>query len=345
MMAAPLHHVIIGSGSAGFGAAKTLREGDPDCRITMFTMDGIPFYHRYELPEIFRGRTDWRDLLAVPPSFYDEHRINLRRRCRVVDVDGAAHTVSLAHQETVPFDSLLVAAGGRAYLPENLTGQADLIHGFGSFEAAMKVHRDLPKGGTVIMIGGDMIGIDLALTLLSTGYSVTLIVNAQTFWPHELSADERAPLLDVLRNKGVRVIENARPVGISARNSGAPARQVALDDGKEAEGDVVMAFCGLASSVEFMLRADVDIERGLLVTPELRTTNEAIWAAGDVCQIWHDGDKAYKFYHGWKNVRVMGELAARNIQGAHEPFDVDVEDRIWVGEDGEIHSTFWTREA
>lgn len=344
-MAEALHHVIIGSGSAGFGAAKTLREGDPDCRITMFTMDGIPFYHRYALPEIFRGRTDWRELLAVPPAFYEEHGINLRRRCRVVDVDGAAHRISLAHLETVPFDSLLVAAGGRAYLPENLGAFAGLIHGFGSFEAAMKVRRDLPEGGSVVMIGGDMVGIDLLLTFLEAGHTVTLIVNSQTFWPHEITAEDRAPLLDVLRGKGVRVIENARAVGVSARNGGAPARRVALDDGSEVEGDVVMAFCGLASSVEFMLRADVDIERGLLVSPELRTTNDAIWAAGDVCQIWHDEEKAYKFYHGWKNVRVMGELAARNIQGAHEAFDVDVEDRIWVGEDGEIHSTFWTREA
>lgn len=342
-MAEPHHHVIIGSGSAGFGAAKTLREGDPDSRITMFTMDAIPFYHRYRLPEVFRGRTDWRDLLAKPPSFYEENGITLRRRCRVVDVDGSAHVVSLAHQETVPFDSLLVAAGGRAYLPENLSGHAHLIHGFGSFEAAMRVYNDLPRGGRVIMIGGDMIGLDLLLTLLDTGYRVTLIVNAQTFWPHELTAEQRAPLLEALRGKGVDVIENARAVGISAQNGGAPARRVVLDDGREIEGDVVMAFCGLASSVEFMLRAEVDIERGLLVSPELQTTNDAIWAAGDICQIWHDGEKAYKFYHGWKNVRVMGQLAARNILGAHEPFDVDVEDRIWVDEDGEIQSTFWTR--
>ena len=342
-MAAPLHHVIIGSGSAGFGAAKTLRAGDPDCRITMFTMDGIPFYQRYALPEIFRGKSDWRDLLAVAPAFYHEHRINLRRRCRVVDVDGSAQTVHLGHQETVPYDRLLVAAGGRGYLPENLTGFAGLIHGFGSFEGAMRTFRDLPRGGTVVMIGGDMLGIDLALTLLDTGYHVALVVNAQTFWPHELTAQQRQPLLDALRAKGVAVHDQARAVGIAEGANGGKARVVTLDDGTEVAGDVVMSFCGLASSVEFMLRAAVDIERGLLVTPELRTTNDNIWAAGDVCQIWHDREKAYKFYHGWRNVRVMGELAARNMQGAAEAFDVDVEETIGVDDRGDIVSSFWTR--
>ena len=341
-MATPLHHVIIGSGSAGFGAAKTLRAADQNCRVTMITMDSLPFYHRYDLPQIFRGRQDWRDLLDVPPSKYDELDIKLRRRTHVVDVEGSSQLISLSHQETVAYDRLLVCAGGRSYLPENLTNHTDLIHGFGSFEAAMRIYKDLPKGGTAIIIGGDMVGIDLALTLLDTGYKVALIANQQTFWPHEMTATEQKPLLKALVAKGMTVFADRRPIGVSDNCSNSAARCVTLEDGTEVIGDVVMSFCGLSPSVEFMHGADVDIERGILVTPELRTSNETIWAAGDVCQIWHDKEKTYKFYHGWKNVRVMGELAARNMLGGHEIFDVNVEDQIGVGPDGQLNSTFWT---
>ncbi len=339
----PLRHVIIGSGSAGFGAAMTLRAADADCRITMITMDSLPFYNRYDLPQVFRGRHDWRELLAVPPSHYDTMNVNLRRCSRVVDVDGEKQTITLAHQEELTYDRLLVCAGGRSYLPENLIGYRDLIHGFGSFQAAMQVYHDLPRGGRVLMIGGDMIGIDLALTLLDTGYKVTLISNVQTFWPHQISADERNTLLDALGAKGMDVIRDNRPVGISRQTGKSAASAVTLEDGTEVTGDVVMSFCGLSSSVEFMLGADVDIERGLLVTPELRTSNKTIWAAGDVCQIWHDELKVYKFYHGWRNVRVMGKLAARNMSGAHEIFYVDREDSIGIDAAGQLSSTFWTR--
>ncbi len=341
-MAAPLHHVIIGSGSAGFGAAKTLRAADQNCRVTMITMDSLPFYHRYDLPQIFRGRQDWRDLLDVPPAKYDALDIKLRRRSRVIDVDGSNQLITLAHQETVAYDRLLVCAGGRSYMPENLTNYTNLVHGFGSFEAAMQIYKDLPKGGTAIMIGGDMIGIDLALTLLDTGYKVALITNQQTFWPHELTSAQRKPLIEALEAKGVSVFADQRPVGVSDDGSGGTARCVTLEDGTEVVGDVVMSFCGLTPSVEFMLGADVDIERGILVTPELRTSNKTIWAAGDVCQIWHDNEKVYKFYHGWKNVRVMGELAARNMLGGNEIFDVNVEDQFSVDIDGQLNSTFWT---
>ncbi len=339
-MAQPLHHVIIGSGSAGFGAAMTLRENDPDCRISMMTMDSLPFYNRYDLPQIFRGRTDWRDMLAVPPAFYDENRITLRRHNKVIDVDGKSREIRLAHQEVVEFDSLLVCAGGRGYLPETLIDSAQMMHGFGSYESAIRLYRDLPKGGHAVMIGGDMIGIDLAQTMIDTGYQVTLITNEQTFWPHLPDKDMRQQLLVALARRGVEIQDNCRPVAINAPDGG--GREIEFEDGSILKADVVIAACGLVPMVEFMLNAGVDIERGLLVTPELGTTHPHIWAAGDVCQIWNDAEKAYKFYHGWQNVRVMGELAARNITGAHEIFDVKVEDRIELDDQGNIHSTFWT---
>jgi len=339
-MSNPLHHVIIGSGSAGFGAAMTLRQNDADCHISMMTMDSLPFYNRYDLPQIFRGQTDWHELLAEPPEFYADSRITLRRHNKVVDVDGQSREIRLAHQETVRFDSLLVCAGGRGFLPEALIDQAPLMHGFGSYEAAMRLYRDLPKNGQVAMIGGDMIGIDLALTMIDTGYRVSLITTDQTFWPHEPDQDTREVLLAALANRGIAVVAGQRPTAITATKDG--GREIGFESGTSLTADVVIPACGLVPMVEFMLNAGVDIERGLLVTPELGTTHPNIWAAGDVCQIWNDTKKEYKFYHGWKNVRTMGELAARNITGANEIFDVKVMDRIALDAKGNIQSTFWT---
>lgn len=340
-MTATRHHVIIGSGSAGFGAAMTLRARDRDARITMITMSRLPFYNRYDLPRIFRGSRDWRSLLAVPPETYERQDICLRRASRVVDVDGKAGLVKLAHNEDIAYDSLLVCAGGRAYLPEALADYDDLMHGFASFEAAMQMQADLPEGGTVVMLGGDMIGLDLALTLAETGHRVTLVPTDQIFWPHSVAPGDRGPFLEALERSGIRVVAEGAPVRVEKGEDGKPARRVVLESGEAVTGDVVMAFCGLVPSVEFMLGAGVDIERGLLVDPHLRTSNERIWAAGDVCQIWSDADKVYKFYHGWRNVRVMGELAARNVTGGSEVFEASTENGLTVDEAGRLRSTFW----
>ena len=154
--------------------------------------------------------------------------------------------------------------------------------------------------------------------------------------------DERALISSRrLKAKGVRVIGGSAPVAVEEGAPGAPARRVVLQDGTEIAGDVVMPFCGLVPAVEFMLSAGVDIERGLLVRPDLRTTGENIWAAGDVCQIWSDKEKEYKFYHGWRNVRSMGELAARNMTGIGRGLRCRSDGEHLARRRNEIRSTFW----
>lgn len=340
-MSGATHNVIIGNGIAGNGAAITLRERDPDSRITIITMGSLPFYNRYDLPRVFRGCQDWREILVHAPQYYDDNRITLRRNSRVTDVDGRSRSITFAHNEVIHYDQLLVCAGGRGYLPEELSDYYGLMHAFHSFEAAMTTHDALPAGGTVIMLGGDMIGLDLARTLIDVGYRVILLANEYTFWPHRIEDDERDGFIAALGRMGIEVMDGMRPVAVEAGATGKQARRIVFDDGSEVDGDVVMPFYGLVPTAEFMLGSGVDIERGLLVDPQLHTTDPHIWAAGDVCQIWSAKDKEYRFYYGWTNVRQMGEVAARNVTGANEAFKGVGDERLHIGKDGHIHSPFW----
>jgi NAD(P)H-nitrite reductase large subunit len=340
-MAEPTHNVIIGNGSAGNGAAITLRERDPDSRITIITMGSLPFYNRYDLPRVFRGCNDWREILVHPLEYYDDNRITLRRNSRVTDVDGRSRSITFAHNEVMHYDQLLVCAGGRGYLPEELSDYYGLMHSFHSFEAAMTIHRALPKGGKVILLGGDMIGLDLARTLIDVEYRVVLLANEYTFWPHRIDVDERDGFIAALEHMGIEVVDGVRPVAIEEGAAAEPARRIVFEDGGKLDGDVVMPFYGLVPTAEFMLGSGVDIERGLLVDPQLHTTDAHIWAAGDVCQIWSAGNNEYRFYYGWTNVRLMGEVAARNVTGSNEAFEGVEDERLHIGKDGHIHSPFW----
>lgn len=337
------HHVIIGSGIAGSQAALTLRQRDPESRISILTMASLLVYNRYDLPKVFQGRHDWREFLVHPPAFYDQHGIAVRRNSRVANVDAQRRMITLGHKEEIAYDTLLVASGGRAYLPEELAEFRPLMTGFGSFEQAMQAYRAVPEGGRVVMLGGDMIGLDLARTLVGCGYRVSVVAGEHTFWPHVLAEPERAEYLDALGRMGIDLVEAARVGGIEGVEQGAsgmPARRVWFKDGSDLHGDAVMPFFGLVPSLEFMLGSGVDIERGLLVNPELKTTDASIWAAGDVCQIWSAEDKRYRFYYGWKNVRAMGDVAARNMTGDSVAFVSKQDEKLRIA-DGRIASPFW----
>jgi 3-phenylpropionate/trans-cinnamate dioxygenase ferredoxin reductase component len=199
----------------------------------------------------------------------------------------------------------------------------------------------LPEGGTAVLLGGDILGIDVAHAIAATGHQAILITSEQVFWPHKVAPADYPPLLEALERAGIEVVENGAIERIEATSNGGPARRVVLADGRDIAGDVVMPFFGLLPSLEFMVGSGVDIERGLLVNPALRTTDSHIWAAGDVCQIWSEEDKGYRFYYGWKNVKAMGEVAARNISGAEEPFRTLGEEALTVDGQGRLHSSFW----
>jgi NAD(P)H-nitrite reductase large subunit len=340
-MAADRHHVIIGNGVAGNRAAAVLRERDPDNRITIISIGGLLFYDRYQLPQVFEGRRDWRAYLVYPPDYYEEKRIRVRRKCRVTQVDPRRRVLMLAHREEVGYDTLLIASGGGGYLPPRLADYAPLFNSFGTYRAAVATADALAESGTAIMLGGDILGIDVAHAIAANGHRVVLITSEQVFWPHKVDGDACAPLFAALERAGIEVIGNATIDRIEGALNGGPARRVILADGREIAGDVVMPFFGLMPALEFMVGSGVDIERGLLVNPELKTTDGHIWAAGDVCQIWSADENAYRFYYGWKNVKAMGELAARNMTGSEEPFQTFIEETLTVNGEGRLHSSFW----
>lgn len=340
-MAASQHYVIIGNGVAGNEAAYQVRQRDPDSRITIVSAGRLLFYNRYELPRLFHASCDWRDFLVHPPQYYEDNRINVRRNSLVSQVDPHGKKVMLAHKEAISYDELLVASGGTAYLPEELSDCAHLLNRFHTYRDACGVRARLSDGGKVVMLGGDVLGLDLARNLVTEGYSVTLITSEQTFWPHRVPAEERPPLIAALGRMGIEVIEGAHVQRVEEGAKGMSARRVVFADGSEMFADVVMPFYGLSPAADFMVGSGIDMERGLLVKRDLRTTSPSVWAAGDVCQIWSSEEKRYRFYYGWKNIKRMGEIAGRNMTGDEITMETLSDERLTVNERGELESPYW----
>lgn len=340
-MANALHHVIIGNGMAGNQAASVLRERDPESRITIISAGSLLFYNRYDLPNIFRGCDSWVELLVNPPEYYEKNRISVRRKSIVTDVNTHKRQIYLRHRETVNYDRLIVATGGESYIPENLKDDRHLMNFFNRYRVAGELRDALPPGGKVIMLGGDMIGLDLARALISMGYRIILVPDERTFWPHTISKEERPSYYAALEKMGVEIAPEAVIEKIERGANGALARRVVYTDGSVLCGDVVMPFYGLTPNIDFMSSSGVSMERGILVDAQLKSSVDDVWAAGDVCQIWSPEFNDYRFYYGYKNVRFMGEVAARNITGDTIDFATAQEERLEINEEGLLHSPFW----
>ncbi len=340
------HYVIIGNGAAGNEAARHLRQRDPSSRITLITAGKLLFLNRYEFPKVLNGVVDWREFLVHPPAYYEEQRIKVRRNSWVTRVDPERRLLDLNHKESVAYDKLLVASGGGGYLPEYLREYRHLLHNFNTYKNAMQIREALSSSdGKVVMLGGDIKGLDFARTLLKYHQEVIVVATEEFFWPHEIAPDDGLPrYVSALEHMGMQVVQNRKVERIEQGSSGMRARRVVFEDGEDLYADVVMPFYGLMPALGFMVGTGVDIARGLLVNTQLRTVNEHIWAAGDVCQIWSPEDNSYRFYYGWRNVKMMGRIAAVNMTGGHETVSTFQEDRLLINDKGEIDSTFWEYE-
>ena len=340
-MTSSTHHVVLGNGIAGNHAASVIREREPDARITLVSAGALLFYNRYDLPNVFRGRQHWVDYLVHPPEYYESRNITLRRKTQVTELDTRTQTLSLAHRETLHYDKLLIATGGHAYIPERLLDYTKLMLGFHNFIVAMQVQKSVRKGGTVIMLGGDVMGIDLARTIIATGHRVILVLDPRTFWPHDVTPSDRVKYLQALTNMGVEVQDSGRVERIEMINGTGSGRRVFLENGGHIRGDVVMPFYGIVPTVDFLATSGIDMERGILVNPQLQTVRDNIWAAGDVCQIWSAEHNAYRFFYGYRNVKTMGEVAAHNMTDKQATFTSTVNEKLVVNRDGSLYSPFW----
>ncbi|MCP4315448.1 MAG: NAD(P)/FAD-dependent oxidoreductase [Hyphomicrobiales bacterium] len=340
-MANTEHYVVIGNGVAGSEAARHLRQRDSDSRITMVSAGKLLSINRYELPKIFSSSADWRDFLLHPPEYYDEQKISVRRNTWVSHVDPTNKLLMLHHREPLSYSKLLIASGGGRYIPESLNQFKNLIAKFGTYEEAKSVCDALPRRGHMVMLGGDMIGLDLARSLVRNGYKVTVIGEDHLFWPHRVEAEQRQKFVAVLQDMGICVRTDVAITSIQRGDRNRPDRRIILDNNEVIDADVILSFCGLMPSLAFMAGAGVDIERGVLVNPQLRSTDKNIWAAGDVCQIWSPEENQYRFYYGWKNVKKMGRIAAFNMTGADESIDTVQNEKLVTTKSGEIDSPFW----
>ena len=335
------HYVIIGNGLAGSEAALHLRQRDQESRITMVTAGKLLSINRYELPKIFSTSADWRNFLVHPPEYYEQQRIAVRRNTWVVNVDPVQKQLMLRHREPLSYTKLLIASGGGRYIPESLSQFRDLMLKFGTYEEARSVCDALPRGGHMVMLGGDMIGLDLARELVKQGFKVTVIGKDYLFWPHNMDPQEQQKFVSVLLDMGINVRTDAAVTSINQRKRHKPARRIVLDNKETIDADVVLSFCGLMPSLAFMAGAGVDLERGVLVNPKLQSTDKSIWAAGDVCQIWSPEENRYRFYYGWRNVKKMGKIAALNMTGGDESIDTFPDEQLMTTNTGEIDSPFW----
>ncbi|MFH1114694.1 MAG: FAD/NAD(P)-binding oxidoreductase [Pseudomonadota bacterium] len=332
------HCVIIGNGPAGNAAAFTLREKDPDARITVI---GEECNHRYRpdlLPDYIAGTVAEEDLFVGTTESYKRQDIKLRLGQRVVSVDFRTRELLLEHNETIHFTGLIIACGAKPRIPEPLEIFEDLMLTLKTPADARVWIERLPHVNHVLIVGGDLTSLSLTKALLHLGKRVTFLLDGGSFRPVPLSPKVRDEVARKLTARGVEVTacNKIRRVAKISEH----AIEVATDCRTMTVG-ILGAFFGLVPNVKFLARSGLDMERGVLVNEYLKTVFDNVYAAGDCAQVYHPGIRDYWVSIGCANAEALGRTAALNLLGDMVPVNVERASILEI--DGiNVNTSWWT---
>lgn len=279
--------IVIGSGAAGMTAASSARAADPAAEITVFTEDRDVAYSPCMIPWVLGGKATWKSMVMHTPDWYAKERhITILTRTHVDSVDGDKKEVTAAGK-TYPYDSLVLATGGKVFIPPiegvNLPGVfvVRTIEGGEGLEAALKHAKK------VIIGGAGVIGLELALNLVEAGKDVTVIEMMDQVIPRIADKDMADPMQQYLESKGVKFVMKAPIQAVLGKEKveGVTAA------GQNYPCDVIIFATGVRANVDLAKALGYDLGQlgALAVSPTLQPYKRGrlvpdVYVAGDVMQ-------------------------------------------------------------
>lgn len=309
--------IVIGGGQAGASCVAKLRAEGFEGQVTLIGDEPVPPYQRPPLSKAYLlGEMALERLFLRPEAWYGENAIDLRLGASVEAIDAGSKTVSVGG-EVLAYDALVLATGSTPRrLPANIGGGLRGVHVVRTLADVDAMEPSVVEHGRVLIVGGGYIGLEAAAVARKRGMDVTLIEAAPRILGR-VAAPETADYFRALhKNHGVKVLEG---VGLTCLN-GVDGKVVGaiLSNGEEHPYDMVIAGIGIVTNDGPAVMAGVALDNGIATDLRGRTSDPAIWAAGDCASLPFREERIR--LESVQNAIDQAEAVAKNILGAEEDY-------------------------
>jgi len=325
--------VIVGSGLAGVTAAGTLREGGFAGRLVLVGEEPEAPYDRPPLSKSVLVHDEFAELIAArqpgdialrapeqialrPAGWYEQQRIELMLGQRALRLEPAAHTVELERGARLHYDRLLLAPGARVRrLPGVENGPVPCLY-LRTLGDAVSLRGHLRPGCRVVLLGGGVIGMEVAASAVLRGCDVTVVELAGRIMERALTAQVSEHIAAYHRSKGVKLNLGVR----AERQASGPAAGIVLSDGRTVPADLVVIGIGVLPNTELAAQAGLTCQDGIVVD-ELGATSAAdIYAAGDAVRYPDSFFGRMERGENWMHAQNQAAAVARNMLGLTTPY-------------------------
>ncbi|MDP2953371.1 MAG: FAD-dependent oxidoreductase [Chloroflexota bacterium] len=282
-------YLIIGSSAGGIGAVEAIREVDPEGDLALLSEEPYLAYSRPAIAEYLTGEKSQEKILFRPQDFYAHHRVEVILGRKALRLDLGQRLVHLADGEALPWEKLLLATGGRPFLPktEGLDLDREGVFTFTTLDEAKKIaaflDRDTGSSRKAVVIGGGLIGASVSGALVHRGVAVTMVEMKEKILNTILDEEGSTLAEEVFTRAGVQVLTAHTVARVQGRKDRAVSG-VVLDDGRELPCDLVVVAIGVVPRTELVAGTQIAVNRGILVDRHLETSVPGVYACGDVAE-------------------------------------------------------------
>ena len=304
---------IIGGGVAAFEAAKNIRSLSSEAEVTIYSREAVPPYRRPALSRMAAEELADAQFYIKPVSFYAENRIGLELGRTLCAIDAKTKTLTFDSGSPEQYDRLLLATGSHCFYPPVPGMDLDGVMSLREYADLQKLRARLDAGvKQAAVIGGGLLGLELAQSLLERGCSVTVFEGSPLLLPRNLDAEAAGFVLKKLTEIEHLTLRFGCCVKEIAGKDGRAVGVTLADETNEA--DLVMVSAGVRANIEVAAAAGIPCNRGIVTDRFLRTGVADIYAAGDCAEV--EG-ASFGLYDA---ARSMGTTAAHNLLGEEQPF-------------------------
>ena len=302
--------VIIGNGVSGITAARHIRKLSKN-GITVISSETSYFYSRTALMYVYMGQLKFEHTKPYEDWFWKKNDISLVFD-HVVKIDISDKTLQLRSGRAVSYDVLIIASGSSSNLPgisgEDLTGVQTLY----SYQDLEKMEANTRGIGKALVIGGGLIGVELAEMLHTRKIPVTILVREDAFWNNVLPLPEAQMISRHISSHGIQLLHNQELQETVSDQSGRLVG-VRTKDGTEITCDFAGIAIGVHPNVAWLKGSGIHVKKGVLVNEYLETNIPGVYAIGDCVERTYPLAGRKNIEQVWYTARMMGEVVAQTI--------------------------------
>jgi len=342
------HIVIIGNGIAGVSAARHIRKNS-DKKITIVSAETDYFFSRTALMYVYMGHMKFEHTQPYENWFWKKNRINLVKGY-VSKVDHQSKKLILQDGGPVTYDKLIIATGSKSNKFGWPGQDLDGVQGLYSKQDLDQLEANAPNKEVckrAVIVGGGLIGIELAEMLRSRDIPVTFLVRESSFWNGVLPQGESEMINEHILEHHIDLRLETNLKEILADENG-KARAVTTDKGDTIECTVVGLTAGVTPNIDFLKDSGIELGRGVKVNRYLETNIKDIYAIGDCAEQHEAIGNRRPIEAVWYTGRMMGEALAQTICGNKREYnpghwfnsakflDIEYQTYGWVFSEGGI---------